>query len=66
MKKSSLIITIGFVIALLSIVTYVWATASSETGDTRARPVTLYGKTSGGTLTALLVDSNGKLQLTTG
>lgn len=41
-----------------------WATASEETGDTRAVPVSIYGTQADGTLTAFLVDSNGVLQVT--
>ena len=47
------------------VISYVWATASSETGDTRAIPVMLYGKTSGGAFKQILVDADGILQTTT-
>jgi len=39
----------------------VYADAADETGDTRTVPVTLYGKQADGTITAMLVDSDGKL-----
>lgn len=38
------------------------AQADSETGDTRARAVTCYGFKSDGSIVALLVDSDGKVQ----
>ena len=40
-----------------------YAAATEETGDTRARPVSCYGIESDGTVTAILVDSDGKVQL---
>ena len=62
MKKLILAI---LTITLLATATYVWATATSETGDTSAVPVMLYGKTSGGAFKQLLVDADGILQTTT-
>ena len=40
-----------------------FASAEQETGDTRARPITCYGTESDGSITAILVDSDGKVQL---
>ena len=56
--KSILIITM-----LLLIPTICFAAATEETGDTRARPVSAYGQQADGTVTAILVDSDGKVQL---
>ena len=57
-------ILIFAVIALVLLLSsLVYATATSETGDTRAKPVTLYGKTSGGVLKSILTDSSGVVQI---
>jgi hypothetical protein len=48
MKRIGLSLLIG-----LFIVGNAWATATSETGDTRAVPASLYGQTSGGVVTAI-------------
>lgn len=57
--------TIVILLLLLAVLaTYAYATATSETGDSRALPCTLYGKTSGGALKVILVDSAGIVQTT--
>ena len=53
---------IVFVLLFLSISIIVYAAANREQNTKSAQPATLYGKTSGGTLTPFLVDSNGVLQ----
>lgn len=51
------------VLFIISSVTSVYATATTETGDQAAQPITLYGKQADGTVTALRVDSSGQLDL---
>ena len=58
MKTLYLLIT-----RLIMTVGICYAAATEETGDTRARPVSCYGIESDGTVTAILVDSDGKVQL---
>ena len=47
---------------LLLSASLVYAAASEETGDTRARPVSCYGIQADGTVTAILVNSDGQVQ----
>lgn len=42
---------------------FAFAAPSREAGNSDASPVVLYGKTSGGVLTAVQVDSNGVIQI---
>ncbi len=58
-----LILTI--ILSFLIIAHKASATATSEISSPRAKPVTLYAKTSGGTVTAVRVTSDGKLQVAT-
>ena len=57
------IVLLGLVIiAILCICVVAFATATSETGDTRAKPKVAYGKTAGGVLKPILVDTDGTVQ----
>lgn len=42
-----------------------FATATSETGDNRAKPILIYGKTAAGVVTALKVNTSGAVPITT-
>lgn len=50
------------IVSILSITFNAYATPDRETGDYQAVPKVAYGKTSGGTVTAILVDSSGIVQ----
>lgn len=50
---------------ILAMPTMCFADASDETGDTRAQPITCYGIATDNTIVAILVDSDGVVQLTT-
>jgi uncharacterized protein YycO len=64
-KKTWHLILILIVILGLGTAIKAYATATSETGNTRALPIVLYGKTSAGVLTALLVMEDGTVETTT-
>ena len=59
--KNIFIVLLVFVVLLLSSIAY--ATATSETGNKRAKPVVLYGTTSGGSLKPILTDADGIVQV---
>ena len=48
---------------IISLCGLAYGDVSEETGDTRTVPCTLYGKQADGTITAMLVDSDGKLDV---
>lgn len=62
MKKILLV----FLVILLASGGLAYATATSETLDSRAKPLSAYGKTSGGVVTAIQVDSSGAVVISGG
>ena len=62
MIRDTIITVILVALCAFSLVKVVRADATAETGDTRARPVSAYGIQTDGTLTAILVDSDGVVQ----
>ena len=58
MKK----LLLAILLILTVLVVKLWATATTETGDTRARPKVAYGTTSGGEIKPILVSSDGTVQ----
>jgi len=52
------------VLLVVGMVTPAFATATSETGEIQARPVVGYGKQADGTVTAILTDAAGVVQVT--
>lgn len=53
------------IICMFVYVSSCFATATSETGDNRAKPILIYGKTAAGVVTALKVNTSGAVPITT-
>jgi len=58
--RAILIVMAVIIVTIMAI--KVFADAGAETGDTRARPVSCYGTEADGSITAILVDSDGVVQ----
>ena len=50
-----------FLIMLVMVSSTAWATATKETSDTQARPISLYGKTDADVITSLLLNDDGEV-----
>lgn len=61
-KNEKIVLVVSFIIILVLLAINLYADAENETGDTRARPVSCYGIEEDGSVTAVLVDSNGVVQ----
>lgn len=60
--KNNVIMMLTCILFIFICIVAAFAAATSETGDTRAKPKVAYGKTSEGVLKPILVSSDGTVQ----